>query len=151
MLFLIELSKTAVQSVPNPFCHLQQTFFNKTFYLKNKCRRLVINDPPKISNLFNDYFTEIGHSIAHAIDNTDNVKFTAYLRNSVPQTIALTPPLPTEILNIIKSLNPNTATGYENISSFLRLGGDVLAPKLSLCFSTALEFGIFPQILWLQM
>ena len=59
----------------------------------------------------------------------------------------LTPPLPTEILNIIRSLNPNTASGYDNVSSFfLRLGGDVLAPKLSQYFSTALEFGIFPQI-----
>ena len=108
---------------------------------------LVIDDPPKMSNLFNDYFTKIGHTIANAIDNTDNVKFTSYLKNSVPQTIVLTPPLPTEILNIIKSLYPNTATGYDYISSFLlRLGGDVLAPKLSQYFSTALEFGIFSQI-----
>ena len=59
----------------------------------------------------------------------------------------LTPPLPTEILNIIQSLNPNTATGYDNISSFfLRLVGDVLAPKLPRYFSTAHEFGIFSQI-----
>ena len=108
---------------------------------------LVIDDLLKISNLFNDYFTKVAHSIARAIDNTNNVKFTTYLKNSVPQTIVLTPPLPTEILNIIKSLNPNTGTGYDNISSFfLRLGGDVLAPKLFLYFSTALEFGIFPQI-----
>ena len=59
----------------------------------------------------------------------------------------LTPPLPTEILNIIKSLNPNTASSCDNVSSFfLRLGGDVLTPKLSRYFSTALEFGTFPQI-----
>ena len=107
---------------------------------------LVIDDPPKMSNLFNDYFSLVTR-FANAIDNTDNVKFTSYLRNSVPQTIVRTPPLPTEILNIIKSLYPNPATEYDNISSFLlRLGGDVLAPKLSLYFSTALEFGIFPQI-----
>ena len=63
-------------------------------------------------------------TISRRLD-TDNVKFTTYLRNSVPQTIVLTPPLPTAILNIIKSLNPNTATGYDNISSFFfvfRLG-----------------------------
>ena len=64
---------------------------------------LIIDDPLKIPNLFNDYFTKVGHSIAHEIDNTDDVKFTTYLKNSVPQTIVLTPPLPTEILNIIKS------------------------------------------------
>ena len=56
--------------------------------------------------------------MVNAIDNTDNVKFTTYLRNFVPQTIVLTPPLPTEILNIIKSLNSNTVTSYDKISSF---------------------------------
>ena len=131
----------------NPICHLQQAFFKKNFYLWY----LVIDDPPETFDLFNDYSTKIGYSIVNTIDNTDNVKLTTYLRNSVPQTIVLTPLLPTEILNIIKSLNPNTATGYDNISSFfLCLGGDVLAPKLLLYFSTALEFGIIPQILRLR-
>ena len=65
-----------------------------------------MDDPPKISNHFNGYFTKFGHPIANAIDNTDNHKFTTRLRNSVSQTIVLTPPLHTKILNIIKSLNP---------------------------------------------
>ena len=116
-------------------------------FSKTNIDDLVIDDPLKISNLFNDYFTKVGHSIALAIDNIDDVKFTTYLRNSVPQTIVLTFPLPTENFNIIKFLNPNTATGYDNIFPFfLHLGGDELAPKLSLYFSKALEFGIFPQI-----
>ena len=41
---------------------------------------LVIDDPLKISNLFNDYFIKVGHSIARAIENTDDVKLTTYLR-----------------------------------------------------------------------
>ena len=45
---------------------------------------LVIDDPLKISNLFNDYFAKVGHSNARAINNTDEVKFTTYLKNTVP-------------------------------------------------------------------
>ena len=108
---------------------------------------LVIDDPLKISNLFSDYFTKGGLSITRQLITLIMLNLLPYLRNSVPQPIVLTPPLPTEILNIIKSLNPNNATGYDNISSFfLSLGGDVSAPKLSLYFSTALKFGIFPQL-----
>ena len=76
---------------------------------------------------------KIGHSIANAIDNNNSVKFTTYLRNSVPQIIVLTPPFPSEIITIINSLNPNTASGYNNISSFfLHLGDDVIAPKFGI-------------------
>ena len=84
-------------------------------------------------SVFNDYFTKIGHLIANAIDNTDNDKFATYLRNSVPQTIVLTPPLPTEILK------------HNQISKPQHSPDDVVAPKLSLYFGTALEFGIYSQ------
>ena len=44
-------------------------------------------------------------------------------------------------------LNINKASGYDNISFFLRMGGEILAPILSLCFSHTFELGIFPSIL----
>ena len=44
-------------------------------------------------------------------------------------------------------LNVHKANGYDNISSFfLRLGGEVLAPILSVCFGFALEHGMFLNI-----
>ena len=72
------------------------------------------------------------------------------LRNSEKFSIAVNfsrTPEPNEILNIICSLNIHKASGYDNISSFfLGLGGEVLAPILSVYFSYALEHGIFPNI-----
>ena len=47
----------------------------------------------------------------------------------------------------IKSLNVNKVSGYDNISSFfLRMGGEILASLLTVCFSYAFELGIFLSI-----
>ena len=46
---------------------------------------------------------------------------------------------------MINSLNPHTASGYDNISAyFLRLGNEVLAPILTAYFTWAIEKEIFP-------
>ena len=54
---------------------------NKPSISKINVDDLVIDDPLKIFNIFNDYFTKIGHSIANVINNTDNVEFTTYFKN----------------------------------------------------------------------
>ena len=70
-----------------------------------------------------------------------------FLKKTVSQTIVLDPPQPIEIFNVISSLNPHKATGYDNISSyFLRIGKKILAPVLSLFFQCVFELGVFPQI-----
>ena len=47
----------------------------------------------------------------------------------------------------INSLNINKVSGYDNISSFfLRMGVEILAPILSLCFSHAFKWRIFSSI-----
>ena len=56
-------------------------------------------------------------------------------------------PQPIEIFNIINSLNVKKAVGPDNISSFfLHMGGEILAPVLSLYFGHAFELGLFPKI-----
>ena len=58
-----------------------------------------------------------------------------YLRNSVSQSIFLQTQKSNEIVNIICSLNIYKVSDDDNISSFfLRLGGEVLAPILSVYF-----------------
>jgi len=104
----------------------------------NNCN---IDDPQEISQQFNNYFVNNGQAIANSIDKS-------YLGKSISQTIILDPPKPVEIFNIINSLNPNKASGSDNISSFfLRIGNEVLAPTLSLLFSQVFELGFFPNIM----
>ena len=59
----------------------------------------------------------------------------------------LNPSLPSEILNVIKSLKSFKACGYDNIPAhFLKLGGEVLANVLYVFFAFVFEHGVFPQI-----
>ena len=89
----------------------------------------------------------MGLQISNTVNTNNASNFKACLRNSVLQSIFLEPHEPNEIFNIIRSLNIHKASGYDNISSFfLRLGGQVLAPILSVYFGYALEHGIFPHI-----
>ena len=98
-----------------------------------------MDEPGKISECFNKYFVQIGESIAKKAKLGNETNFKTFLNNSINQSIVLDDPQPIEIYNIY-SLNINEASGYNNISSFFsRMGGEILAPILSLCFSRAFE------------
>ena len=106
-----------------------------------------MDEPGKISECFNKYFVQIVESIAKKAKLVNETNFKTFLNNSINQSIVLDDPQPIEIYNTIYSLNINKASGYNNISSFFsRMGGEILAPILSLCFSHAFELGIFPSI-----
>ena len=108
----------------------------------------IIENPVEISDHFNNFFVNIGHSLLNNSDILDFEfeSFTTYLSNSVSQTIVLSHPLPLEIYNIIKTLDHNKASGVDDISSFfLILGAEVLAPVLSLYFGAAIDLGVFPH------
>ena len=107
----------------------------------------VIRNSPEISEKFNKHFAEIGLQISNTVNTNNASNFKAYLKNSISQSIFLEPPEPNEILNIIRSLIIYKTSANDSISSFfLRLGGKVLAPILSVYFGYALEHGIFPNI-----
>ena len=105
----------------------------------------ITDDLTEISEQFNNYFVKIGMTIANNVNKSDDGNFKSYLMHSISSTIVLDPPQPVEIFNVINSLNPHTASGYDNISAyFLRLGNKVLAPILTAYFTWAFEKGIFP-------
>ena len=79
----------------------------------------IIENPVEISDHFNNYFVNIGHSLLNNSDIPDfeSESFTTYLSNSVSQTIVLSHPLPLEIYNIIKTPDHNKASGVDDIST----------------------------------
>ena len=84
----------------------------------------VTEDLTKISEHFNNYFSEIGANIANnaSVNINNDTTFKKYLKNSVINTIILDSLQTTKVYNIINSLNPHKAQEHDNISShFLRL------------------------------
>ena len=100
----------------------------------------VIEDLSKIADCFNQFFVEIGHSIANNINKPLHTDYTTYLKNPVLHSIDLDPPTSIEIFHLINSINPNKANGADNINPFfLRIGAVVLAPILSICFQWSFD------------
>ena len=105
---------------------------------------LVPDELTEISEELNNYFVKIGMTIANNVNISDDNDFKTYLKHSISSTIVLDLPQPVEIFNVINSLNPHKASGYDNISAyFLRFGNKVLAPILTAYFTWAFEKGIF--------
>ena len=95
----------------------------------------VIEDSSKIADCFNQFFVEIGHSIANNVNKSLHTDYTIYLRNPVLHSIVLDSPIAIEIFHLINWINPNKASGANNINPFfLRIGAVVLAPILSIYF-----------------
>ena len=108
----------------------------------------IFDDPVDISEQFNNYFAEIGQSIANSADKSGDFDFKKLLKNAISSTMVLEPPEPLEIFYAINFLNQHQACGHDNISSlFLRMGNEVLALILHEYFAFVFEQDVFPQIL----
>ena len=106
----------------------------------------VIEDSTKIADCFNQFFVEIGHLIANNVNKFLHTEYTTYLRNPVLHSLVLDPPTAIEIFYLINSINPNKASGADNINPFfLRIEAVVLAPILLIYFQWSFDIGIFPQ------
>ena len=105
-----------------------------------------IEDPPAMAELFNNYFVKISETIASSSANTVSSDFRLYLKHSTLETIVLDAPQPTEIYNLINTLNPSKTRGKDDISPFfIILGAEVLAPFLSVYFGFCFELDFFPS------
>ena len=53
----------------------------------------VIEDLSKIADCFNQFFVEIGHSIANNVNKPLHTDYTTYLKNPILHSLVLDPPL----------------------------------------------------------
>ena len=98
-----------------------------------------------ICNILNNYFVNFGATLANSIPDYTNLTST-FLCNRSSKSIFLKDTDPEEILQIISSLNPKKAVGYDGISSkILQTLGYVISPMLSNIFNKLMQLGIFPD------
>ncbi|PZC76581.1 hypothetical protein B5X24_HaOG204421 [Helicoverpa armigera] len=111
----------------------------------------IESTPTQSLNKVNAFFTTIGSELASAtlskLGRTE-LELASDAVNSAPlSSMSFTPTDPTEIQNIILSLKPNSAPGYDKISSkLIRLAAPVLTDPITYLCNLSLEQGTYPKI-----
>ena len=99
-----------------------------------------------IADKFNEYFTEIGPSLASEIDVSNKSPFNTYLTSPCTSSFYFQYTNPSGILKIIQGLKPKTSAGYDHLSSkVLKDIADIVSTPLSIIINQSLCSGIFPS------
>ena len=96
---------------------------------------VTLTNSADIANTFNNYFTTIG-------DNLANISYISPVNSAFSfAEISLE-----SVLKTLKSINPNKATGPDNIpNEVLKIAAEILSPSLSAIFNRSLSMGIYPD------
>ena len=104
----------------------------------------MTSDKKLISEKFNDFFVNIGPTLAKRIPIIDKSPL-SYMQSSITESIFLAPVTPTEIEKLVLTLK-NSATGWDEINAMLlkSMINDIRDPLCHIC-NMSLEEGIFPS------
>ena len=108
----------------------------------------TITDPKEISNSFNKYYASVAENILNERKYNGTKLYSDYLKNPAENNFAIYECDPTEVENIINSLNPSKSTGPNSIPSdiLLMLKKDISHP-LSTIYNISLTTGSYPDLL----
>ena len=106
-----------------------------------------ISGVKNIADKLNEYFTQIGPSLANLIEISNKATFDTYLKKpNFSESSFQFEYTDAPSLQKIKNLKPKSSTGLDNISSkLLRQVGDIVAYPLSIITNQSLCTGIFPN------
>ena len=115
---------------------------NPSYFVHNGVK---INDDGDIANAFNDYFVNIGNSIASNLTMSD-CSFDSFLGDRCSHSLFFNPVTQAEIINVINKFPSRKAPGWDGISSFvIKQAMNALAKPLVLLFNKSISSGIFPD------
>ena len=128
---------------------LLNTLISKTNYKDSisslKVNGILSSDPLVITNTLNDFFVNIGDSLASRI-NPVPTSFESYLKLNHINSLALTPTDPDEIIKIINELPNKTSSGHDDIPlSILKSSIHCISKPLSMIINNSMSYGIFPD------
>lgn len=109
----------------------------------------IIKDKLLMANKFNEYFTNVGSSLAAKIPTIAG-DFSIYVNNgqSVSQSFFAQPSDPTEIINIVNQFKPNKSAGYDDIHPSVIINViPFIAQPISNIVNLSLSTGTFPDCL----
>ena len=129
-------------------CKILNSFLQRS--RKPLCRKftnngVIITDPQQIANEFNQYFANVGPSLASSIKHSDK-DLNSYLQNSNNSTCFFKPTNGDEILKIIRKLGSRKSPGCDGIKSDLvKQVADEISLPLKIIFNVSLQTGIVPD------
>ena len=108
----------------------------------------IISDKKLMANKFNEYFTNIGSTLARKIPNAPgSYKDFLHTINSSKSFFAR-PTNPLEIINIVHNFKAKKSAGFDEISpSVLKTTISYVAEPLANIFNLSLHSGVFPDLL----
>ncbi len=129
-----------------------------------KIDKLVVDgvdivDPKDICDTLNLHFTSVATNLLSArspttTSSTSNLdshhdppsQFPSSLESSSPTKFHFRPTTDVEISNMLANLNPNKATGNDNIpAKILKISSNCISQSLSCIVNSSLETGVFPN------
>jgi hypothetical protein len=155
---LVHVLRTAEKNYLKQILDINKTNMRKTWHILNKVigksnkkslpSRFKINDRItsdrlEIANHFNNYFSNIGKSLAHKIPK-QSMSPCEYLHGEYKSSIYLSPTTDNEVLNIIKNIK-SEAFGWDGINSkILHSVSGSLLPQITHICNLSLRDGTFP-------
>ena len=101
--------------------------------------------PNEIASKFNQYFANLGPTLASTIHHTGK-NFSSYLQNSSNETCFFKPTNEHEILKIIKKLGSRKSAGRDNIKAdLIKCVANEIVKPLAIIFNMSLSNGIVPD------
>ena len=105
---------------------------------------LITSDKNIICNKFNDFFVNIGPTVAKSIPKVNKSPL-SYMGNRLTESIYLEPVTEKEINTLITALK-DTATGFDDMNSMsLKISSEILVKPLTNICNLSLTQGIFPS------
>ena len=119
---------------------------NQKPHIQNRFKigdNLITSDKNIICNRFNDFFVNIGPTLAKSIPKNESPL--SYMGNRLIESIYLEPVTENEINTLIKAIK-DTATGFDNMNSMsLKISSETLIKPLTHICNLSLTQGIFPS------
>ena len=106
-----------------------------------------ITDPDILAEKFNGYFTGLAQSLVEKLPPS-NTSFDNYLNSPRPNSFAVIPATPNELIHICQSLKKTRSTGLDELDPFIMLSIiEEVAVPLTAIFNCSFSTGIVPSAL----
>lgn len=122
---------------------LSRNVNNSSIVQELKIDGQTVTSSSEIADKFNDFFTNIGETLAHSLEQT-GIKPESYV-SVTSKSFNIQPPSIETVSKLLASIDERKAVGLDNLPNrLLKISSDIIAPSLTSIFHRSITTGIFP-------